>query len=74
MKISGKVYEVLKWLTLIAIPAASVLYAALAAVWEWGYAEEVTTTAAAICTFLGAILGISTAAYRKEQEDEHGDC
>lgn len=67
--LNNKVYDVLKWLVLVALPAASVLYAALARVWGWGYAGEVTTTVAAVCAFLGTLIGISTAAYRKEEHN-----
>ena len=70
MKMSGKLYEVLKWLTLIALPAASTLYAALGAVWHFPCVKEISTTVAAVCAFIGTLIGISTAAYRRE-EDEH---
>lgn len=68
MKLNNKIYDILKWLTLICIPAATTLFVALSAVWGWPYAAEVAKTSAAICTFLGAILGISTAQYNKENE------
>ena len=46
------------------------LYAALAAVWAWPYADEVVTTITAVDTFLGAVLCISTAQYHKDNKLE----
>ena len=66
MKLSNGAYDVLKWIALILIPAVAVLYGALAPVWGWPYAEQIVYTLTAIDTFLGAILGISTAQYNKE--------
>lgn len=64
--ISNKLYDVLKWLVLIVIPALTTFYAVLDNIFGWGYAETVTTISAAACTCLGAIIGISTAQYNKE--------
>ena len=40
LQFNDKVYDILKWLCLIALPALSVLYSALAGVWGWPYAQE----------------------------------
>ncbi len=66
MKISNKLYDIMKWLVIIVLPALATLYAALATVWAWPYSEQVVTTITAVDTFLGAVLCISTAAYNKE--------
>lgn len=68
MKIPDSVYDVLKWIALILLPACAVLYGALAPVWGWAYGDEVVYTLTAIDTFLGALLGISTAEYNKKNE------
>ena len=65
MKLPDKVYDVLKWIALICIPAIATFYVALAPVWGWPYADEVAKTAAAVCTLIGALIGISTAQYYK---------
>ena len=67
MRISDRMYDVLKWVTMIVLPACATAYVGLAAVWGWPWAEEVAKTSAVVCTLLGALLGISTAEYRKEQ-------
>ena len=52
LQFNDKVYDILKWLCLIALPALSVLYSALAGVWGWPYAQEVATTINAVVAFV----------------------
>lgn len=67
MHMSNKVYDILKWICMILLPAAIALYAALSATWGWPNSEQIVATMAAIETFLGAILKVSTASYNKRQ-------
>lgn len=66
MKIPDKLYDILKWVVIIVLPAIATLYAALSAMWAWPYSDQVVTTITAVDTFLGAVLCISTATYNKE--------
>lgn len=66
MKLSNKTYDVLKTITTIVLPALGTLYFALAAIWNFPYSEQVTGTVTAVVTFLGTLLGISNANYKKE--------
>ena len=59
--LSEKVYKRLKWSVTLAIPAATTAYVGLSAVWGWGYANEVAQTSAIVCTFIGALIGVSPA-------------
>lgn len=68
LTLKDSVYDTLKWLVIIVLPACATLYAALASVWGWPFAEQVTTTITAVDTFLGAVLCISTANYHKEDK------
>jgi hypothetical protein len=68
MKLNDSVYDILKWLVIIVLPACATLYAALSSVWGWPFAEQVTTTITAVDTFLGAVLCISTVNYNKEDK------
>lgn len=68
MKMSNKVYDILKWIAMCVLPAIGTLYFALAGIWGFPFGEEVVGTIAAIDTFLGVILGISTAQYNKHKE------
>lgn len=65
MKMSNKVYDVLKWIAMVVLPAIATLYFALAGIWGWSYGEQVVGTITAIDTFLGVVLGISSAQYKK---------
>lgn len=65
MKINDKLYDVLKWVVMIVLPALSTAYVGLAAIWAWPMADEVAKTCSVICVLLGALLGISTAEYNK---------
>ena len=67
MKINNKLYDVLKWVALIVLPALSTAYVGLAAVWGWPLADEVAKSCSVICVLLGALLGISTAEYNKQK-------
>lgn len=71
MKISNKTYDVLKWLCLIFLPAVSTLYWTLSNIWGWPYAEQVTGTIAAVGTFLGVIIGISSRTYYEDAREDY---
>ena len=64
---SNKVYDVLKWIAQIFLPALGTLYFALAGIWNFPYAEAIVGTITALDTFLGIILGISTVQYNKKE-------
>lgn len=65
MKMNNKVYDALKWIALVFLPAAGTLYFALASIWGLPYGEQVVGTITAVDTFLGVLLGISSARYNK---------
>ena len=62
----SKVYDILKWTCIIALPALSTLYAGLCTVWKWPYANEIPQTITLIATFLGVLLGVSKASYNEK--------
>lgn len=64
---SNKLYDILKWIAQILLPALGTLYFALAGIWNLPFAEQIVGTITAIDTFLGVLLGISTMNYNKEQ-------
>ena len=66
MQLPSKIYDILKWLVLVCIPAATVLYTVLDKTFGWGYAETIMTISSAVCTFIGALIGVSTAQYNKD--------
>jgi hypothetical protein len=62
---SNKVYDILKFVAQIVLPAIGTLYFALANIWGLPYGEQIVGTITAVDAFLGALLGISTAQYNK---------
>ena len=62
---SNKVYDCLKWIAQILLPALGTLYYAVAKIWGLPYCEEIVGTITAVDLFLGALLGISTIQYNK---------
>lgn len=73
MKLKNGVYDKLKWIAQILLPALGTLYFALARIWNFPYPEEIVGTITAIDAFLGVLLGISSANYYKEMEKENED-
>lgn len=65
---SNKTYDVLKYIAQIVLPALGTLYFALSAIWGLPYGEQIVGTITAIDAFLGALLGISTIKYNKEEK------
>ena len=66
MKLPNKVYDVLKWVVLVVIPALTSAYVGLSKIWNWPYPVQIAETSAILCALMGALLGISTAQYNKE--------
>ena len=68
--LNNETYDILKWVALIVLPALGSLYFGLASIWGLPYGEQIVGTITVIDTFLGAILGISSNAYKKDSVPE----
>lgn len=69
MVIPGKVYEKLKWILMIVVPAFVTLLPLLANVWGWTIpVDAINTTITGIATFVGVCVGISNKNYYKDGE------
>lgn len=66
MTLSNKVYDTLKWVVIIAIPACTTFYVTLDTIFSWGYGDTVAKVSSAVCTLIGALLGISSVTYYKQ--------
>lgn len=69
---SNKVYDILKYIAQIVLPAIATLYFALAQIWGFPYGEAIVGTITAIDAFLGALLGVSTAKYNASEAEGGG--
>lgn len=62
---SNKVYDVLKFVALIVLPALATFYSTIAGIWSLPFGEEISGTIVAIDTLLGACLMLSSKNYNK---------
>ena len=67
---SNKVYDILKYIAQIILPALATLYFGLAKIWGFPYGKEIVGTITAIDTFLGCILKLSADNYYKKLNEE----
>ena len=63
---SNELYDILKWIAMVRLPALGTLYFALAGIWTLPMGEEIVGTITALDTFLGVLLGISAVKYHSE--------
>lgn len=72
MIINSKLYDVLKYITMIVLPALTTLWLSVGSIWQLPLVEPIGATLTAITAFLGAILGISTSLYniKAQRKDE----
>lgn len=71
---TNKVYDALKYIAQIILPALATLFFAIAGIWGLPYAEQIVGTITAVDTFLGAVLRISTIRYEANQEEDKDNC
>ena len=75
MIMDNKVYDILKWIQRIVLPALATFYIGLGEIWvgiiDLPYPAQIAATITLIDTFLGALLGVSAANYKKVMEDGH---
>ncbi len=64
---SNKVYDILKWVCIIVLPAIATLYMGLAKIWDLPFETEIPQTITVVDAFLGALLGVSTINYNKDE-------
>ena len=68
----SKLYDKLKFVALILLPAVGTLYFTLGNTWNWPHVEQVLGTITAVDTFLGAIIGISSASFNNSDAKYDG--
>jgi hypothetical protein len=67
MKLSNKLYDVLKWVALVALDAVGLFYQTLSAIWSLPFGDEVLSTCVAVSVCLGTLLQISSAKYKGDK-------
>lgn len=72
--LDNKIYDVLKWVAMIALPAVATLISVVLPLWnvcDEGTITAIVGTITALSTFLGTLLGVSTMRYRKNITDKN---
>lgn len=67
--LNDKLYDVLKWVAILFLPALAILIKTVFAIWQIPLGDQISATIIALQVFLGAILGVSSLNYNREQKD-----
>ena len=70
MILPDKLYTLLKWMAIVALPALATLVKVVCSIWNLPYGDQIATTITAIATFIGALLMVSTISYNKKNKVE----
>lgn len=61
---NNKIYDILKWVAIIVLPAASTFVASVFPLWDLPCADAIAQTITAVGAFLGAVLMVSNFSYK----------
>ena len=65
MIFSNKVFDILKWCAIVALPAISTFIAIISKIWGWAdLGVMISQTITAVAVLIGALLGISAIQYK----------
>ena len=67
MKMPNKIYDILKWVALVALDAVGLFYQTLSAIWNLPYGDQVLATCVAVSVCLGTLLQISSSKYKGDK-------
>jgi hypothetical protein len=74
MTLSNSTYDKLKFVALVVLPALAAFVVAFNSLWDIPNQDAIVGTIAAVDTFLGALLGVSSNQYQEELQDpKHND-
>lgn len=73
MKFTNKVYDILKFVAQIIIPAVGTFLFTLATIFGWGWGDKLVGVLTAVDVLLGSILAVSSNKYYKEENSEEDD-
>lgn len=69
MKMSNRMYDVMKWIVTLLLPALGSLYFGLSEIWNLPHGDKVVGTITLIVTFLSVVLKISNVRYKRDLEE-----
>lgn len=68
MYLPNWLYDLLKWVAIICLPAFKVAIPSLFEVWGWSYGVEIANTLDIVAVLLGSLLGVSCATYTPQEK------
>jgi hypothetical protein len=68
MILPDKIYTILKWVCLIALPAIAVFYFTISKIWGLPFGAEIPATINAVAVLIGSLIGISQHNINKDAE------
>ena len=66
---SNKLYDVLKWVALVAFDALGLFYDKMSAVWGLPFGDQIFETCVALSVLLGTLIGVSSTQYNKKKAE-----
>lgn len=72
MILPNKLYDILKYVAQIGLPALATLWASLGSIWDWENTEQTVNTIVAVNVALGALLAISRVSWGRSEERYDG--
>ena len=70
---NNKLYDVLKVIALVVLPALATLIIGVFEIWGLPYGAQIGATITAVATFLGTILSVSSAKYHAENKNNNNE-
>lgn len=67
MHLKNEIYDVLKWIAIICLPAFKIAIPELFRIWGWPLGPEIADTLDVVAVLLGTLLGVSCVNYATEQ-------
>ena len=68
---NDRVYDVLKWVAIVCLPALSVFVSVISKIWGWAdLGSMIAQTITAVAVLLGALLGVSAIQYKNNAKDK----
>ena len=68
---NDKIYNILKYICIVALPALTTLYGVIGATCHIPYTQQTLTILAAVDTCIGSLIGISSARYYQVKSSEN---
>lgn len=70
---SNRLYDILKWVSLVALDAIGLFYQTVATIWALPYGDEVLNTCVALSVLIGTLIGIKGMNYQSMLDSSNAD-